>query len=167
MASSQYDGRLPAQVTLPDGEVLTLRELHASDEPALRAWFATLSPRSRYHRFHGHVTDLSPADWRYLTRIDQHDHVAILAVRAAGEIAGVARLIRLADEARVAEIAFLVDDHHQNRRIGSLLRDTLIAIARARGYVRLHAYVLPDNVAIRRLLGERAVDRRVLLELAV
>ncbi|MFT3692285.1 MAG: GNAT family N-acetyltransferase [Kofleriaceae bacterium] len=153
--------RLPASAALSDGTVLRLRELHASDEPELRAWFATLSSQSRYQRFHGHVTDLSDAHWRYLTRIDNVDHVAIVAVED-GKFVAVARMIRLEDGA--AEIAFLVGDDRQRRRIGSLLRDVLISIAQARAYSRLYAFVLPSNIAIRRLLGD-FIDKGTVLEL--
>jgi RimJ/RimL family protein N-acetyltransferase len=166
-AMAVLDGRLPAQATLPDGKVVTLRELHVSDEPMLRAWFASLSPATRYHRFHGQVVELSPAAWRYLTRIDQHDHVGILALDG-DELLGVARMIRIGDDESGAEIAFVVADDQQRRRIGSTLRDMLIAIARARGYRTLYAYVLPDNIAMRRLLGKQQVtDRGGLLELAL
>ena len=166
MAVPTLDDKLPARVTLPDGATLTLRELDPSDEPMLRAWFASLSSEARYHRFHGQVLELSPAAWRYLTRIDQHDHVGILAMQG-DELLGVARMIRLADDPEIAEIAFLVGDEQQRRRIGSTLRDQLLAIARLRGYRKLYAYVLPENIAIRRLLGERVVDRGGLLELTV
>jgi len=167
MAVTTLDGRLPAGVRLPNGTILMIRELHATDEPALRAWFATLSPSTRYHRFHGLVAELSAPDWRYLTRIDQRDHVAILALRDGGAIAGVARMIRLSGEHDIAEVTFLVDDDLQQRRVGTVLRDVLIAIARRRGYRRLYAYVLPDNVAIRRLLGKTSIDRGGLLEIAI
>ncbi|HEY0253716.1 MAG TPA: GNAT family N-acetyltransferase [Kofleriaceae bacterium] len=156
--------RLPARVELPDGTVLAIRELHASDEPTLRAWFASLSNQSRYQRFHGHVGDLSDAHWRYLTRIDGVDHTAIVATHENRFVA-IARMIRL--EGGAAEIAFLVGDDQQRRRIGSLLRDVLISIAQARAYSRLLAFVLPNNVAIRKLLGDFTDKGNVLeLELA-
>jgi RimJ/RimL family protein N-acetyltransferase len=158
------DGRLPARVTLPDGMTVTLRELHASDEPMLRTWFASLSAQTRYQRFHGQVVELSPAAWRYLTRLDQHDHVGILALDG-DELLGVARMIRLSDDDAGAEIAFVVGDGQQRRGIGSTLRDMLIARAHARGYRKLYAYVLPENIAIRRLLGKQVTDRGGLLEL--
>jgi RimJ/RimL family protein N-acetyltransferase len=158
-----WDGQLPARAELPDGTAIVVRELHPSDEPALRAWFATVSDASRYLRFHSHVSDLSPALWRYLTRIDGVDHIALIALHD-GELVGVARMIRL-DE-RTAEIAFLVSDALQRRRVGSLLRDVLIALARARAYRTLFAFVLPQNVAIRKLLPE-FVDKGNALELAL
>jgi RimJ/RimL family protein N-acetyltransferase len=163
---ADWDGQLPARVVLPDGIELTVRELHPSDEPALRAWFSTLSQHSRYHRFHGHVGELSPAHWRYLTRIDGLHHVAVIALRA-GEVAGIARMIRL-EQHRSAEIAFLIDDDLQRKRVGSLLRDVLFVLARSRAYRTLFAYVLPDNIAIRKLLaGVHTADRGSVLELAL
>jgi acetyltransferase len=159
--------RLPAQLTLDDGATITLRELHPNDEPMLRAWFKSLSPQSRYHRFHGQVAELSPAAWRYLTRIDQHDHVGILAMMD-GELVGVGRMIRLSDAPDIAEVAFLIGDGQQRRGIGSVLRDLLVQIGRSRGYRRLYAFVLPENIAIRKLLhAPSTIDRGGLLEVVL
>jgi len=163
VAMSTWDGQLPACAELPDGTAIVVRELHPSDEPALRAWFATVSEASRYLRFHSHVSDLSPALWRYLTRIDGVDHTALIALHD-GELVGVARMIRL--DASTAEIAFLVSDALQRRRVGSLLRDVLIGLARVRAYRTLFAFVLPHNVAIRKLLPDFA-DKGSALELAL
>lgn len=167
MNPSSWSGRLPNRCTLADGTTLAIRELHASDEPALRSWFTAQSKESRYQRFHGHVADLSPAHWRYLTRVDHDDHIAIIAL-VNGQLAGVARMVRL-DDCR-AELAFLVDDNLQRRRIGSALRDVLIALARRRRYDTLCAYVLRENTAIRRLLagsGAPMNDRGDVIELAL
>jgi RimJ/RimL family protein N-acetyltransferase len=159
--------RLPARLTLSDGTRVTFRELHANDEPMLRSWFTSLSPQSRYHRFHGQVLELSPAAWRYLTRIDQVDHVGILAL-IEGELVGVGRMIRLADAPDIAEIAFLIGDGQQRRGIGSALRDLLVEIGRMRGYRKLYAFVLPENIAIRKLLqAPTTVDRGGLLEVSL
>ncbi len=159
------DGRLP--VVVPgSGPVVTLRELHESDESMLKAWFATVSPAARYQRFHG-LVNVSPAHWRYLLQIDQVDHVAVIAL-VDGVLAGIARMIRLDAEPGAAEISFLVGDSMQRRGIGALLRDTLYARARARQYRRLDAYVLPSNRAIRYLLaaaGDELTDRGSVLEI--
>jgi RimJ/RimL family protein N-acetyltransferase len=164
---SSRSGRLPCLRTLPDGTALTIRELHASDEPALREWFATLSPESRYQRFHNPAGDLSTAQWRYLTRVDHKNHIAIIAL-VDGQLVGVARMIRLDNDR--AELAFLVDDDLQRRGVGTALRDVLIAQARKRRYDTLCAYVLRENAAIRRLLaGANAPmnDRGDVIELAL
>lgn len=133
----------------------------------MRSWFTTLSAESRYQRFHGPVADLSPAHWRYLTRVDHYDHIAIIAL-VDDKIVGVARMVRL-DDAR-AELAFLVDDNLQRLGIGTALRDVLLSLARSRRYATLCAYVLRENSAIRRLLaGSNAPmnDRGDVIELAL
>jgi len=82
------------------------------------------------------------------------DHVALIASLGDKPVA-VARMIAFAGD---AELAFFVKWEHQRRGIGSILRDELVAIAQARGLRRLHAHVLPDNVAIRRLLATPSFD---------
>src|SRR5262249_22507243 len=140
---------LPFDVTLPNGETLVVDAIHPRDEPALRAWFANLSPDARYQRFHAHISELTDDQWRYLTAVDGVDHLAFVA-SIAGHPVAVARMIVMPGD---AEIAFLVSDAHQRRGIGSILRDHLVGIARARGMYRMHAHVLPENAAIRRLLA--------------
>ncbi len=158
---------MPSHFELADGAAVTVREVHESDEIALRTWYASLSHASLYHRFHGHVSELSPAHWRYLTHVDGVDHVALLAV-LEHQVVGIARMIRLDELDAAAELTFLVDDAFQRRGIGSLLRDILLVLATRRGYRALHAYVLPDNVGIRRLLAgtaPRVIDKRDVIEL--
>ncbi|HSN24669.1 MAG TPA: GNAT family N-acetyltransferase [Kofleriaceae bacterium] len=158
---------LPARLSLPDNTLIDIRELRASDGPGVRTWFRSLSPESRYQRFGAPTTDLPDAQWRYLTRIDGIKHVAVVALHD-GAYVGIGRMVLLDDVGRTAEVAFLVDDAWQRRGLGSLLRDVLIANAREREIARLYAWVLPGNLAIRKLLAPaaaRVVDRGDVLEL--
>jgi acetyltransferase len=143
--------------TTGGGEV-ELRPIRPEDQPALQRWLATVSPESRYARFLGYVSDLSAPQWRYLTSVDGHDHVAFVA-RRGGEIAGVGRWIRFADEPEVAEIAFLIGDRFQRQGIGRRLCARLIEEARAHGVRQFRGYVLPHNRGIRRLLAAPALER--------
>lgn len=160
---------LPARLSLPDNTIVHIRELRPSDGPGVRTWFRSLSADSRYQRFGAHVTDLPDGHWRYLTRVDGTTHVAIVALHEGAYI-GVGRMILLDDTGESAEVAFLVDDAWQRRGLGSLLRDVLFAYARERAIDRLYAWVLPGNVAIRKLLAPaaaRVVDRGDVLELTL
>jgi RimJ/RimL family protein N-acetyltransferase len=139
-------------------EDVIVRPIRAEDQPALQRWFATVSPESRYARFLGFVTELSPKQWSYLTEVDGHDHVAYLAWHE-GRIAGVARWIRYPEEPDLAEVAFLVGDDVQRRGIGTRLCAQLVDAARDHGVRRFRAYVLPHNLGIRRLLGAPAFER--------
>jgi RimJ/RimL family protein N-acetyltransferase len=131
----------------------TVRLIEAADLEPLRRFFDGVSAESRYARFLGHIKDLSPAMWRYLTDIDGRDHVAYVACHGGPrEIVGVGRWIRLANEPSTAEVALLIGDAHQRQGIGRALCGALIDAARERRVSRLRAFVLPDNRGIRRLL---------------
>src|SRR5262245_36906785 len=88
------------EVALDDGSRVTLRLVRPGDKPLLLEAFARLSPESRYRRFLGPKSNLSPAELRYLTECDGVDHFALGAVVRddAGEHGlGVGRIIRLRD----------------------------------------------------------------------
>jgi nucleotide-binding universal stress UspA family protein/GNAT superfamily N-acetyltransferase len=143
-------------ITLRDGSRVDIRPLEPDDRDALAEGFERLSPESRYRRFFGPVAQLRRRDLDYLTRVDHHDHEALVAVDAeTGQGAGVARYVRTGPE--VAEPAIVVADDWQGRGVGSRLLDALADRAREEGIRRFDAPVLATNDdAIRALarLGE-------------
>lgn len=136
---------------LRDGALVTVRSVRPSDRDAMRAAFGALSAETRYRRFHAHVSELPGASWSYLTQVDGHHHVALVAL-LGGRIVGVARFIRLAPRPERAEIAFVIADLLQRRGLGRVLRAALLDRARALGVTSFQASVLPDSLGIRRLL---------------
>src|SRR5215213_1350818 len=72
---------------LPAAPPLTIRVLGPADEPLLDALHASLSPRSRYQRYHGPKPQLAPRERAYLTATDGHDHVALVALAGAAPVA--------------------------------------------------------------------------------
>lgn len=169
-ARAPAPGWLPRVARLEDGASVELRLLRPDDEPALRRAFDALSSESRYRRFHGHVPRLSDAAWRYLCRVDDHDHVALVAVTAAGGIVAVARFVRLRERSSEAELAVTIADAWQSRGLGSLMTCALADVALARGVTTLRAHVLPGEAAIERIvsrLGQttsRRDEREVVLD---
>jgi len=144
---------------LADGTRITLRLIHPEDGEALRRGFARLSPATRFRRFLGGVTELSDEQVRYLTEIDEVNHVAIVAATDSHDLKtevllGVARFIRLPEEPEVAEAAVVVGDEMQGRGIGRLLLRALAEAARERGLRTLRAEVLASNTPMRRILGD-------------
>jgi GNAT superfamily N-acetyltransferase len=141
---------------LADGTWIHVRALLPSDEHVLRTAFRELSPRSRYQRFLGPVSELSDALWRYLCDVDGCNHVALVAFPADGSSAvGVARFVRQSTVPSVAEMAITVADAWQRRGVGALLLDRLVEAARCAGIDAFVAHALPNNIAIRRLLARR------------
>lgn len=139
------------QLQLRNGALLQLRPVSPDDLGALRRWFGTVSPESRYLRFHGNFSSLSEAHWRHLTVVDGRDQLGFVA-SIAGEVVGIGHVIRLAEAPHTGEIALLVSDPLQRLGIGGALRDRLVRAAGSVGITSLVAHVLPDNQAMRRLL---------------
>lgn len=141
---------------LADGTVVRLRPILPTDKDALRAGFHAQSPQSRYMRF-GALVELTEPMLRYLTEVDQRNHIALVATVDSPDLkgergVGVARLIRLHAGGTVAEAAVSVADDMQRRGIGTLLVKELAAAAVAQGIERIRAEVLSDNVTMRAIL---------------
>ena len=138
-----------ADVILRDGRTLRLRPPRAEDTDALLAFFAGLSERSLYLRFHGFPA-LSPHLVESLPAPDWHERGALLGtlVDEEGErVVAVANYVRLRDP-KLAEAAFAVADEHQGRGIGTRLLEQLAERAAQVGIERFVAEVLPDNRAM-------------------
>jgi acyl-CoA synthetase (NDP forming)/GNAT superfamily N-acetyltransferase len=131
-----------------DGTPVHVRPIRPEDEEALVAFHSRLSPHTIYRRFFSPRPVLPPKDVHRFTNVDYHDRLALIA-EIHGEMAGVARYDRQpsGDE---AEVAFVIEDRHQGRGLGSLLLEHLAAAARERGFRYFVAETLAEN---RSMLG--------------
>jgi RimJ/RimL family protein N-acetyltransferase len=142
---------------LPHGRVVTIRPIRPDDRERLRASHERLSAESRYRRFMATKPHLTEADAEYLVEIDGCDHYALVATFVAGageDIVGVARFVRLPDDATAAEFAIVVGDEWQHQGLGGELLGRLADAAVTRGVRRFIALVFVDNLAI-----QRAIER--------
>jgi L-amino acid N-acyltransferase YncA len=147
----------PKEFVLRDGRRVLVRPICPEDRERLHVGLHQLSPTSRYHRFHAVVSELSTAQLRYLTEVDQANHLAWIALDPAlpGEPAvGVARCIRLPAEPDLAEVAVTVLDAYQGCGLGTLLLGVLSQAAAAQGIRRYRAYVEEDNDAMLRIFRD-------------
>jgi RimJ/RimL family protein N-acetyltransferase len=144
---------------LRDGSEVLIRQVRGADAPLLADGFTRLSATSRQMRFLGPKKELSPAELRYFTAIDHHDHEALGAVdHAGGRGVGVARYVRRADDPQAADIAVTVVDEWQGRGLGTELMSQLSERAREEGICRFTAQVAADNVAVAGLLRRVGAD---------
>ncbi|HEV8421209.1 MAG TPA: GNAT family N-acetyltransferase [Actinomycetota bacterium] len=146
---------------LRDGTPFLVRPIGPTDRNLIRQGFQDLSEESRRRRFLVPTSTLTEDDLDYLTRLDYWDHFAWGAVRSdrPTEGMGVARYIRLRNEPAVAEAAVTVVDEYQRRGLGTYLLGLLTAAALTAGISTFRAYVLEENVPMRKLLeglGARA-----------
>jgi len=146
----------PVTMALRDGLPIIVRAVLPADRPYLQRGVQALSVRSRRDRFLMERLALSDAELDYLTEIDHHDHVALLAVAPASDEAcdgvGVARWVRLRSAPASAEIAITIVDHHQRRGAGTQLLVRLAELAIERGVERFCATFHAGNPGIAALL---------------
>ncbi|MDI3290053.1 GNAT family N-acetyltransferase [Polyangium sp. 15x6] len=155
----RYDRGYHETRALADGRVVRLRCIRPEDRDALVRAFGKLSRESRYRRFLFDVPFMSAAMARYLTEVDGKDHVAIVAMTDSLDLkeeegVGVARFLRLAGEAHVAEAAVTVIDAYQGQGLGRILLEALTRAARERGIQIFRSSVLVSNAPMRRILDE-------------
>ena len=151
-------------VILRDGSTLRLSPPGAPDIAELVAFFARLSPASRYQRFHGFAA-ADEAMARALVDPDWAEHGALvgrLNVDGEERIVAVGNFVRLR-EARTAEIAFAVIDELQRRGVGTRLLEQLAVRAGAAGINRFLAVVRPENSGMLAVLEHIgfSVERRL------
>jgi RimJ/RimL family protein N-acetyltransferase len=142
-----YPTELEREIVLRDGARLRLRPIRPDDQDRLIAFYDRLSRQTAYQRFFSVMRRLPP-DWaHWLANVDYQRRLALLAEHGepgAPELVGVARYDST-DQQDTAEIAFVIQDAWQNRGLGTIMLDTLLAAAEARGIRRFRAYVLAGN----------------------
>lgn len=152
MTEDEFIARRTAEVPLRDGGRIIVRPITPEDRSALLDGFSRLSDTSRRHRFFTTKLGLTAAEVDYLTIVDHRDHVAWVALDPDADMAGVgvARYVRAADDAAVAEPAVTVVDEYQKRGIGGILMALLAETANGNGIERFRAEVLGDNADVLR-----------------
>ena len=140
---------------LPGGTPMLIRRIRPDDKQLLVRAVQALSDVSIQRRFLSPKRKFSKAELRYLTEIDHHDHVALVAespTQPVRHLIGVASFVRLQEDPQAAEVAIVVADEWQDRGVGSLLARELAARARGLGIRRFTATMASDNVPAHRLM---------------
>jgi acetyltransferase len=139
-------------LTLPDGTRVLVRPITPEDKPLLVEGLRRLSPEAAFRRFMSPKVSFSQAELRYLTEVDQRDHIALVAVDAdqPSHLIAVARCVRVAPD--TADIAVVVGDPWQRMGLGRRLADEVARRARAVGIERIAGTMLADNRAAFRLM---------------
>ncbi len=140
-------------VILRDGSGVLIRPVRSTDAPLLAEGFTRLSATSRWLRFLNAKQELSPAELRYFTDVDHHDHEALGALdQGDGRGVGIARYVRSADDPYAADLAVTIVDDWQGRGLGTELLARLSDRALDEGIHRFTALVAAENEVVGRLL---------------
>jgi acyl-CoA synthetase (NDP forming)/GNAT superfamily N-acetyltransferase len=141
VASAPEPRPLVRDVLLRDGWTLRLQTPTPLDYEDIKAFYDSLSPESRYLRFHGFGrTDIVA---RANAEAGGVDRLALIG-RHDGRVVAVASYDGLR-EPGAAEVAFAVADDDQQRGIGMRMLEQLAAIAARRGIHRFDAEVAAGN----------------------
>src|SRR3982750_330840 len=111
------------------------------------------SERTRYLRYFSPYPRIPERDLARFVTVDHRDREAFVIV-AGPRIMAVGRYERLGPDSPEAEVAFVVEDAHQGRGIGSVLLEYLAEAARANGIPRFVAEVLPENGGMLRVFSD-------------
>ena len=141
---------------LEDGTRLVIRPIRPSDKAELSTGLSNLSELSRHRRFLSPKVRFTASELRYLTELDGHDHVALVAHLLDGTGVGVARYVRVPGTGTTADVAIVVADSMQGRGLGSLMAELLAGVAARNEIERFSADILSENVAARRLMAHLA-----------
>lgn len=129
---------------LRDGTSIKVRPILPDDSDGLQEMLTRMSRETVYHRFFQAKERLEPEELEAFTRLDYHNRMALIALRA-GRIIGVGRYWRDVEAPEIADVAFAVIDEEQGKGIASRLVRYLTNYARRRGINAFRATVLADN----------------------
>lgn len=150
-----------SDVLLSDGSAVHMRQIRPEDAPAIVEFHSRMSDRTRYLRYFSPYPSIPQRDLARFVNVDHRDREAFVIV-SGPRIMAVGRYERLGPDSPEAEVAFVVEDAHQGRGIGSVLLEHLADAARENGITRFVAEVLPQNGGMLRVFNDSGyqVQRR-------
>jgi GNAT superfamily N-acetyltransferase len=155
-----YPRELETSVALADGRRVWIRPVAPSDHDGLSWEIAHADNETLYLRFFTRAIRERPDFVRTLVNLDYRDEMALTAIGADGEGAGVARYVRT-DEPDVAQVAVVVAPDWRNTGLATLLLDLIQRAAWDRGIRHFTAVYLAENAAVDALRGSRGLPEPV------
>lgn len=148
-----YPVELDDVIVLSDRQRVHVRALRRFEDAPIRELFDHLSPRTRYLRFLSPLHTLPESIVARLAGVDYCRNLALVAEYDGGSRREVVALgsFGAVDDQHV-ELALVVRDDWQRRRLGTELAIRVMDAAEARGFHRFVATFLCSNGPVRRLL---------------
>jgi acetyltransferase len=163
----RYPVELIDVIKLKGGERVIVRPILPQDEGVAKAFFQSLSPRSRSSRFMQAFQEIPDRLLAQLTHVDHCGHLVLVAevfTDAREIVIGEARYVVGAD-GRSAEFAISIADEWQGLGLGTSLLSRLIEAARRAGLQRITGETLASNFSMLRLAEKAgfscAVDEEI------
>lgn len=141
-------------MTLRNGAEVTVRAIRPDDVERLQQFHTRLSSDTITMRYFRAFPVLYSRDAHRLTHLDYDNRMALVATTGDAEeerIVGVVRYERVT--ATEGELAFVVEDPWQGLSISSRLLARLLNYARDRGFERMSAITMANNMRMRAVLA--------------
>lgn len=134
-----------------------IRPILPDDKEGLKRGLAMLSAESKRQRFFSSRKDFTEKELAFFTEVDQHNHIAFVAVSKkedGPQPAGSIRCVRdlLHGRPDFAELAVTIVDCYQGKGLGKSLLETLAQKALEEGIHYLYGDFHASNVKVQRLL---------------
>jgi len=136
-------------------ETFEIRPISPDDKIPLQVGLQMLSPESIRQRFFSPKKGFSPEELKFLTEVDQDNHLAYVAVHnCEGKQlpAGVIRAIRKKDDNQMAEIGITIVDCYQGKGLGTRLLSAIATRAKEVGITTLYGDYHTSNLKMAKLL---------------
>ncbi len=143
-----------------------IREILPEDKIPLQVGLQMLSPESIRHRFFASKNEFNESELKYLTEVDQLNHLAFVAVHHLdGKLlpAGVIRAIKNIKRPTYAEMGVTIVDSYQGMGLGIKLLNTISDRALSVGITHIYGDYHTSNLKMARLLEKFAKTRAPIL----
>jgi len=157
----RYPSAMIDRLALSDGRSVTVRPILPQDAEAEQAFVSTMSPTSRYRRFHLGMSELPEWMLRAFTQIDYRTHFALIAEASDDDehraLVADARYV-VSEDGSTAEFAIAVADDWQGLGLGHEMMKRLLRHAKSAGLTELRGDVLINNEAMLGLMQRLDAD---------
>lgn len=142
-----YPAQWERALSMKDGEHVFARPIRPDDEPGIYRMLQHVTQEDLRLRFFAPIKEFTHQFIARLTQLDYARAMAFVAVDAAGEILGVARL-HSDSIYEAGDYAILLRSNLKGRGLGWALMQLLIAYGKAEGLKRIAGQVLQENTAM-------------------
>lgn len=160
-----------AELRIKEGEIIVLRPASSEDRPLIEEMFRACSGKTLYTRF------LSPGlgvPLRYLDRLITHkppETLSLIALAKSGEdgrerVVGLMNFVETESGSR-GEIAIVVVDDYQNRRLGTAMLHVLYELAQTRGIQNFIADIDAGNRRVFHLIQRSGLPCKISIDSGV
>ena len=139
-----------------------IRQILPEDKIPLQVGLQMLSPESIRHRFFASKNEFNENELKYLTEVDQINHLAFVAVHHLDSKllpAGVIRAIKNIERPTFAEIGITIADSNQGKGLGMRLLNTISQHALQVGITHFYGDYHASNLKMAKLLEKFSKSR--------